>query len=117
MEQRRPLLSARAGALFLLPAFLCLLIFLIFPFLWIFRVSFTNETLTGASALNPEWVGLNNYTSLFDFGKWLTRGQFGNALLVTFQFVIGSALIGQVGLGLALAIAFYRRKGAFREFV
>lgn len=117
MEQRRPLLSARTGALFLLPALVFIALFLVFPFLWIFRVSFTNETLTGATALNPEWVGLTNYTGLFDLGKWLTRGQFGNALLVTLQFVIGSALIGQVGLGLALAIAFYRRKGAFREFV
>ncbi len=117
MDQRRPILSAGAGALFLLPAVAFILVFLVFPFIWIFSISFTNETLTGASALNPQNVGLDNYARLFDFSRWMTRGNFGNALWVTAQFVVGSALIGQVGLGLALAVAFYKRKGAFREFV
>ncbi len=117
MEQRRPILSIQTGLVFLLPAIVFILIFLIFPFVWILLVSFTNETLTGASALNPQYVGLENYTRLFDLNTWMTRGQFGNALVVTAQFVVGSALIGQVGLGLALAMAFYRRKGIVREFV
>jgi multiple sugar transport system permease protein len=117
MEQRRPILSIQTGLLFLVPALIFILIFLIFPFVWILLVSFTNETLTGAGALNPRYVGLDNYTRLFDPATWMTRGQFGNALVITIQFVIGSALIGQVVLGLALAIAFYRRKGILREFV
>ncbi len=117
MEQRRPILSVRTGLTFLLPALVFLTVFLVFPFLWIFYVSFTNETLTGSGALNPQIVGTANYTRLFDFSTWMTRGKFGNALLITAQFVLGSALIGQVGLGLALAIAFYRRKGILREFV
>jgi multiple sugar transport system permease protein len=117
MEQRRPILSIQTGLLFLLPAIVFIILFLIFPFVWILLVSFTNETLTGARALNPQYVGLDNYTRLFDLSTWMTRGQFGNALVITAQFVVGSALIGQVGLGLALAIAFYRRKGIVREFV
>lgn len=117
MEQRRPILSIQTGLLFLVPAIVFILIFLIFPFVWILLVSFTNETLTGAGALNPQYVGADNYTRLFDPATWMTRGQFGNALVITIQFVIGSALIGQVVLGLALAIAFYRRKGILREFV
>ncbi len=115
--ERRPILSPRTGLLFLLPALVFIVVFLIFPFLWIFYVSFTNETLTGAGALNPQIVGLDNYTRLFNPDTWMTRGNFGNALVITLEFVAGSALIGQVGLGLALAVAFYRRKGVLREFV
>ena len=117
MEQKRPLLSIRIGLLFLIPAIIFVSVFLIFPFIWIIIVSFTNETLTGIGALNPQFVGLNNYTSLFDFSSWMVRGNFGNSLWVTLQFVFGSAMIGQVGLGLTLAIAFYRKKGFLREFV
>src|SRR5512143_2409431 len=117
MEQHRPILSIQTGFIFLLPALVFIFIFLIFPFLWIFYVSFTNETLTGSGAVNPQIVGLTNYARLFDLETWMTRGNFGNALVITLQFVVGSALIGQVGLGLALAVAFYRRKGVLREFV
>ena len=117
MEQRRPILSLKTGLVFLLPAFIFVLVFLIIPFVWIIYISFTNETLTGVTALTPQFVGLSNYTDLFDFSKWMTRGNFGSSLVITMQFVIGSALIGQVLLGLALAVAFYRRKGFLREFV
>src|SRR5690606_19223650 len=44
-------------------------------------------------------------------------GEFGFSLLVTVQFVIGSALIGQAGLGLFIATLFHRRKGFVRELV
>lgn len=101
----------------MLPAIVFIVVFLIFPFIWIFYVSFTNETLTGTGALAPQFIGTDNYARLFDFSKWLVRGQFGNSLVITAQFVAGSALIGQVGLGLALAVAFYKRKGFLREFV
>jgi len=67
--------------------------------------------------LNPQFVGWSNYTNLFDFSTWMTRGNFGSSLVITMEFVIGSAWIGQVLLGLALAVAFYRRKGVLREFV
>jgi len=117
MEQKRPLLSTKTGLVFLLPALFFVILFLIFPFVWIILVSFTNESLTGTGALNPQNVGLANYSGLFDFKTWMMRGNFGNSLIVTLQFVFGSAMIGQVGLGLSLAIAFYRRKGFIREFV
>ncbi len=117
MDLRRPLLSQRAGFYFLLPALLFITIFLILPFVWIFYLSFTNQSLTGVGALNPQVVGLDNYTRLFNLSDWLTRGHFGSALIITAQFVFGSALIGQVILGLALAVAFFRRRGMLREVV
>ena len=117
MEQRRPILSLKTGLVFLLPAFVFVLLFLIVPFVWIIIISFTNQSLTGVTALHPQFVGLGNYLDLLNFSTWMTRGNFGSSLFITMEFVIWSALIGQVLLGLALAVAFYRRKGTLREFV
>lgn len=116
MEQRRPILSLKTGITFLLPAFFFVLLFLIVPFVWVIIISFTDQTLTGVSAQNPQFVGLKNYLDLFDFSTWMTRGNFGSSMFITIEFVIGSAWIGQVVSGLLLAFVFYRRKGVLREF-
>ncbi|MCW5721110.1 MAG: sugar ABC transporter permease [Devosia sp.] len=97
------LLSNRAGAAFLTPAGILVAVFVIFPFFWVIFVSFTNRTLLGRTALNPEFVGLANYLALFDPNIFFQRGQFGFSLILTTQFVIASALIGQALLGLLLA--------------
>jgi len=97
------LLSARAGAAFLTPAGLLVAVFVIVPFFWVIFVSFTNRTLLGRTALNPEFVGLANYLTLFDPATFFQRGQFGFSLILTTQFVVASALIGQALLGLLLA--------------
>src|SRR5690606_33913118 len=97
------LLSNRAGAAFLTPAGLLVSVFVIVPFFWVIFVSFTNRTLLGRTALNPEFVGLANYLALFDPATFFQRGQFGFSLILTTQFVLASALIGQALLGLLLA--------------
>lgn len=97
------LLSNRAGAAFLTPAGLLVSVFVIVPFFWIIFVSFTNRTLLGKTALNPEFVGLANYLTLFDPSNFFQRGQFGFSLILTTQFVLASALLGQALLGLLLA--------------
>ncbi len=117
MEKRPGVFSGKVGLAFLTPALFFVAIFLILPFFWIFYLSFTNRTLTGITAANPEFVGLENYRRLFDLDQWMRYGQFGNALKITFQFVIGSALLGQAVVGLTVAWAFYRRKGVLREVV
>src|SRR5690606_35652134 len=98
--QQRSLLSRPMALLFILPAACFVLVFLIYPFFSIFQMSFTNLTLVGARALNPQYIGLDNYIDLFDFSRWMRRGELGYSLMLTAQFVIGSALIGQAGLGL-----------------
>jgi multiple sugar transport system permease protein len=96
-------LSGKVGALFMAPAALLIGTFVIAPFFWVIVVSFTNRTLLGKTALNPDFVGLRNYATLFDPAFFFNRGQFGAALILTIQFVILSALIGQAGVGLLLA--------------
>jgi multiple sugar transport system permease protein len=101
--KRFSLLSRRAGALFFTPAAILVGVFVIVPFFWVIFVSFTNRTLLGKTALSPDFVGLTNYLQLFDPANFFTRGQFGFSLLLTTQFVILSALVGQALLGLLLA--------------
>ena len=110
------ILSVRAGVALLVPAFVFIGLFLFFPFIWVFLISFTNRTLLGAAAQDPEFVGLGNYLRLFDFSRWMRSGEFGHSLYLTVIFVIGS-LIGQVTLGLAIAFAFNRRRGKLRELI
>ena len=97
------LLSSRTGALFLLPGACLVGAFVIVPFFWVIFVSFTNRTLLGKTAVNPDFVGLDNYLRLFDPHTFMTRGQFGSSLIITVEFVLLSALVGQAVLGLLLA--------------
>lgn len=101
--KRFSLLSPRAGAAFMTPAGLLVGAFVIVPFFWVIYVSFTNRTLLGRTALNPEFVGLENYLELFSPHRFLDPGQFGFSLVLTIQFVLFSALLGQAALGMALA--------------
>lgn len=114
--RRRNILSLPTGLLFLLPAGIFVFTFIILPFFWIAAVSFTNRTLTGRTAVNPEFVGLSNYLRLFDFDRFLRSGEFGASLLITGQFVLFSVL-GQAILGLILAWFFYNRRGWVQSLV
>lgn len=117
MQKRISILSRPVSLAFISPALVLVALFLIYPFFSIFFMSFTNQALTGAAARNIQFVGLQNYTDLFDFNMWMNRGEFGSSLWLTAQFVIGSALIGQAGLGLLIAVVFHQRQGLLRQVV
>ena len=87
-----------------LPAVLLLLVFLAGPVLWAFHASLTDAGLTGRSARNPSWVGLENYQRL------LADPVFPLSVLLTVVFVAGSAVLGQNLLGLALAVLMRRAR-------
>lgn len=90
----------RAGAaIFVAPALVLIGIFLVFPALWTLYLGLTDYTLTGIAAVEPQFVGLDNYD------RTLSDRQFTNSLQVTLVFVLGSALVGQMILGFALAWA------------
>jgi len=88
----------------MVPAFLLWLVFMLGPALWGIRISFTNEALTGPAAANPQFVGIENYRRLFQ------DPLFHNAMWRSFIFVMGSAVIGQAGLGLLLAVLTSERR-------
>lgn len=110
-------LPRSVGLAFLAPAAIFIAVFLLFPLIWVFVISFTNTALTGPAAANPSFVGLTNYTELFIPVRWLRPGEFGNALRNTVLFVLGSAILGQVPLGLLIALAFHRHKGLLKEII
>lgn len=82
----------------LVPSFVLLATFLAGPILWSVYVAFTNETLTGSASVNSTFVGLDNFVRMFGDPNFL------NSFLLTFVFVIGSAVIGQNTLGLVIAL-------------
>lgn len=88
---------------FLLPAFVLLVAFYIFPAIWAVRTSFTDLALTGASALNPKFVGFKQYQRLFN------DPDFFQALQYTAFYTVGT-IIGQFSIGLTTALLLNRRR-------
>lgn len=83
------------GFLFILPAFIPLLIFWIVPVLWSGGLSFTNWDMMSPDI---EFVGIRNYTSL------LKDPNFGKVLWNTLLFAVGST-IPTIIIGLLVALA------------
>ncbi|MFC3995532.1 carbohydrate ABC transporter permease [Nocardiopsis sediminis] len=106
--------GARGAALRLLPlapALLLLLAFFAGPILWTVWASFTNAALTGAAAARTEFVGLANFERL------LADPAFLDSAVLTAVFLIGSGVVGQSVIGLALALLMQNRGRAVRSAV
>lgn len=111
---KRGLPLVRRGSLWLiialgLPAFLLWFVFMLGPAVWGIYISFTNEALTGPAFANPQFVGLDNYK------RALSDDLFLNSIWRSFLFVVGTAIIGQVGLGLLLAVLTSQRRKVSRR--
>ena len=91
-------LLERRGYLLAVPALALLGIFVVFPLVWNLYLSFTDYRLLGAKAREYSIVGLDNYLDL------LRDETFRSALRGSLIFTIASAIVGQVVLGLALAL-------------
>jgi multiple sugar transport system permease protein len=94
------LFGARGAFAFVGPAAIVIAIFLVVPAVWTLYLGLTNRTLTGVTAIHPEFVGLENYRDA------LGDEQFWQSLRTTLQYVIGSAIVGQAVLGFTLAWMF-----------
>lgn len=87
-----------AGTLaFVTPSLVLIVIFLGVPAIWTLVLGVTDYSLFGPSAAHPRFVGLANYLHA------LQDPAFKSAVWVTFAYVLGSAVIGQMGLGFLLA--------------
>ncbi|MFD8243809.1 carbohydrate ABC transporter permease [Nocardia sp. NPDC059691] len=73
--------------------------------------AFTDTALTGAAARDPEFVGFQNIERV------LTGPDIGASMWSTVVFVVGSAVIGQNGLGLLLAVLIQHRSRFVRQTV
>lgn len=90
---------------FLAPALALIGLFIVWPAVWAIVQSFTNRSLTGAGALSPEFVGLDNYQSL------LQDEDFQSSLLRSVWFVLISAVVGQTVVGFLVAYLMAERPG------
>ncbi|NUR92564.1 MAG: sugar ABC transporter permease [Nonomuraea sp.] len=112
----RPTSAADAAGLgrsravaFVLPALALVAVFLVFPALWTIYLGLTDYRLTGLAAADPQVVGLDNYRAA------LTDPEFLRSLWLTLLYVGGSAVVGQAGLGFALAWVLRSRTGPLRR--
>ncbi|WP_225731732.1 MULTISPECIES: carbohydrate ABC transporter permease [unclassified Nocardia] len=90
-------LGRATASAFVLPALLLIAAFLVFPALWLLWIGLTDLTVSGRTSVDVSFVGLDNY------GRAIDDPLFGNSLLITLLYVLISAVIGQNGLGFALA--------------
>lgn len=95
----------------LVPAVVLLGVFVAGPILWCCYTAFTNSALTGTAARYPRFTGLDNYRNL------LTDPDVGASLWITAIFVLGSAVVGQNGLGMVFAVLTQHRSAPVRATV
>lgn len=86
------------GGLMMLPFAVLLIGLLGWPVVWTVLLSFTNEALTGPTALHRQWIGFGNYIELFQ------SSDFFGSLWHSVYYLVGSAYVGQVLLGFLLAL-------------
>ncbi|MGB9521438.1 MAG: carbohydrate ABC transporter permease [Anaerolineales bacterium] len=99
-------------AFYITPAFLVLIIILIYPLGYSLWLSLHQWTLRTFKQGIP-WVGLKNYQQLF------SSPEFYNSLKITFEFVFFAIAIEFIlGMGLALLLNHdLKAKGLFRSFI
>jgi len=95
----------------LAPAVALLVVFLVGPILYSLYGSLTNRSMSGPGAADPQFIGLDNYTQLF------SDGEFWTSVWLTVLFVGASAVIGQNGMGMALALLLRAASSPVRALV
>src|SRR5664280_1999028 len=98
-----PLRRRVTGISMVVPMVVVVLVFLGWPTLWTFVLSFTNMTVTGPTATHYQYVGFANYKELFTSVSGLIDS-IGHSL----YYLVVSAYFGQVVLGFALAYGMTR---------
>ncbi|MFP5113904.1 carbohydrate ABC transporter permease [Bacillaceae bacterium C204] len=99
------------SVLFLLPAWILLLVFFVGPILLTFYFAFTNLSLTGTEAKSVQFIGFQNFLSMFQ------DPDFRISVVKTIVFLLFSAVIGQQVLGFILAVLMKEKNKMFRRII
>lgn len=101
----------RMSVWLMMPSFILLLIFFITPMALTVLFSFTNLSLTGASASALHFIGFQNFVTMFK------DPQLARSIWNTIIFVVLSAVIGQCFFGFLIAFMMRGKNTAFRRIV
>ncbi len=106
MKRKRKLNGgAKMGFLFVLPAFLYMLVFIAYPMIQNLILSVKNvDVYTFAQPENQTFVGIQNYIELFTSGNSIMK----KAIINTLIFTVGSIFF-QFTIGFALALLFSKK--------
>lgn len=94
------------------PMLLVVLVFMGWPALWTFILSFTDMTVTGPTATHYHFIGLANYRELFSYGSGLV-----GSILKSLYYLVVSGYLGQAVLGFLLAYFLSRSAYTIRVIV
>lgn len=97
-------------SLLLLPAIIMMSIFFIVPIILTVYYSFTNLALTGSNVKNFQFIGFENYITMF------TDPRMWDSVRITLLFLIGG-LIGQTAIGFIIAYLMKNKATWFRSIV
>ena len=100
------------GLSMVVPMVVVVLVFLGWPTVWTFVLSFTNMTVTGPTATHYQFIGFANYKELFSSGSGLVSSV-GHSL----YYLVVSAYFGQAVLGFVMAYVMARCSYAVRAVV
>ena len=78
-DDLKSLLDEKAHVLLMSPPSICLLIFTVLPLLYMMSMAFTNYSKIGEHLILFDWVGLDNFASIFDSGSTIGK-QFWSVL-------------------------------------
>lgn len=107
-----PLRRRVTGFSMVIPMTVVVLVFLGWPTIWTFVLSFTNQTVTGPTATHYQYIGFANFEQLFSSGSGLVA-----SIGHTLYYLVVSAYFGQVVLGFAMAYLMARCNYAVRAVV
>lgn len=101
----------KRALVYLLPTFVLLLFFFLWPIILSFYYSLTNLTLSGSKSVNYDFVGFTNFVNLFKDPLFKT------SFLNTLIFLIFSAIIGQLVFGFLIAYLMKQKNEYVRSIV
>lgn len=100
------------GMSMVLPMTLVVLVFMGWPAIWTFVLSFTDMTVTGPTATHYHFIGFANYRQLFSSGSGLV-----SSIGKSVYYLVASGFLGQAVLGFVLAYAMSRSAYLVRAVV
>jgi multiple sugar transport system permease protein len=104
--------NGRGSSLFFfLPSLILLVLFFVGPVLLTFYFAFTNLSLTGVHAQDPDVIWFGNFSTMFQ------DPTFTISVINTIVFLFFTAIIGQQGVGLILALLMREKSRLVRRVV